>query len=86
MNKVYKYSTHIIFKRISYLIPTPCWLSLSLLISFWVDIGSDMNRFPTKPSKTIDPPGKPKGNVARKAHSVVSPEIDLWVTAITRCL
>jgi hypothetical protein len=77
MNKVYKYSTHIIFKRISYLIPTPCWLSLSLLISSWVEIDSYMNRFPTKPSKTIDPPGKPKGNATCKAHNVVSLAIDL---------
>jgi hypothetical protein len=45
-----------------------------------------MNKFPTKPSKTISPPGKPEGNVACRVSSVVSPEIALWVTAIPRCL
>jgi hypothetical protein len=51
------------------------WISLSLLASSWVDPGSYLNRFPTKPSKTIDPPGKPKGNVAHRVHSIVSPKI-----------
>jgi len=42
--------------------------------------------FPTKPSKTIDPHGKPKGNAAHRVHITVSLEIDLWVTKIPRCL
>jgi hypothetical protein len=50
--------------------------------SSWVDPGSDLNRFPTKPSKTIGPPGKPEGNTAHRVHNAVSPEIALWVTAI----
>jgi hypothetical protein len=54
--------------------------------SSWVDPGSDLNRFPTKPSKTIDPPGKPEGNAAHSAHNTVSPEIALWVTAMLKCL
>ena len=45
-----------------------------------------MNNFPTKPSKTIDPPSKLEENVAYKVHNIVSPEIALWVTAIPRCL
>jgi hypothetical protein len=57
-----------------------------LLTSSWVDPGSDLNRFPTKPSKTIGPPGKPEGNVVHRVHNAVSPEIALWVTAIPRCL
>jgi hypothetical protein len=52
----------------------------------WVDPGSYLNRFPTKPSKTIGPPGKLEGNIAHKEHSATSPEIDLWVTANIKCL
>jgi hypothetical protein len=35
-----------------------CWLLISLTTS-WDDPGSYLNKFPTKPSKTIDPPCKP---------------------------
>jgi hypothetical protein len=62
------------------------WLDLSLLTSSWVDPGSDLNGFPTKPSKTINPPGKPEGNAAHRVHNAVSPEISLWMTVITKCL
>jgi hypothetical protein len=44
------------------------------------------NRFPTKPSKTIGPPGKPEGNTMHRVHYAVSPEIALWVTAMLKCL
>jgi hypothetical protein len=62
----------------------PFWLDISF--TSWADPGSDLNRFPTKPSKTISPPGKPEGNAAHRVHRTVSPKIDLWVTAILRCL
>jgi hypothetical protein len=63
-----------------------CWLDIFLLSSSWVDPSSYLNRFPTKPSKTIGPPSKRGGNAAHRMHNVVSPEITLWVTAITKCL
>jgi hypothetical protein len=72
----------------SYAVPvsnkTICWLYLSF--TSWDDLGSTLNMFPTKPSKTIDPPGKPEGNAAHRVHCVVSPEIALWVTAMLKCL
>jgi hypothetical protein len=40
-----------------------CWF----IISSWADPGSDLNRFPTKPSTTIIPPGKLEGNVAQRS-------------------
>jgi hypothetical protein len=46
------------------------------LTSSWVHPVSDLNRFPTKPSKTIGPPGKPEGNDAHRVHNAVSLEID----------
>jgi hypothetical protein len=64
--------------------------SLVLVITLssysWADPGSDLNRFPTKPSKTIGPPGKPEGNTTHRMYCTVSPEIVLWVTAMLRCL
>jgi hypothetical protein len=57
-----------------------------LSFTSWADLGSYLNRFPTKPSKTIDPPGKPKGNTSHRVHCTVSPEIALWVTAILKFL
>jgi hypothetical protein len=62
------------------------WLILSLLTSSRVDQGLDLKRFPTKPSKTIDPPGKPESNTAHRVHNAVSPMIDLWVNEIPKCL
>jgi hypothetical protein len=50
------------------------------------DPGSDLNMFPTKPSKIIGPPDKPEGNAMHIVHRTVSPKIALWVTAILRCL
>jgi hypothetical protein len=50
------------------------------------DPGSDLNKLPTNPSKTIDPPGKPEGNTTHRVYYTVSPEIVLWVTAMLRCL
>jgi hypothetical protein len=52
------------------------WLIFLTLTSSWVDPSSDLNRFPTKPSKTISPPGKPEGNVVHRVHNAVSPKID----------
>jgi hypothetical protein len=52
----------------------------------WVDLGSYLNRFPTNPSKTINPLGKPEGNDVRSVHNIVSPEISLWVSAILKFL
>ena len=43
--------------------------------SSWVDPGSDLNMFPTKPSKTIGLPGKPEGNVVHRVQNAVSLEI-----------
>jgi hypothetical protein len=51
-----------------------------------VDPCSYLNRFPTKPSKTISPPGKLEGNTVHRVHCTVSPEIALWVTAILKFL
>jgi hypothetical protein len=74
----------------SYAVPsgneTIYWLNFSLLTSSWVDLGLDINKFPTKPSKTINPPSKPEGNVAQSAHGVVSPKIALWVVAMIKFL
>jgi hypothetical protein len=64
---------------------TISWLLLFLSTS-WADPGSDLNRFPTKPSKTIGPPGKPEGNTTHRMYCAVSPEIVLWVTAMLKCL
>jgi hypothetical protein len=44
--------------------------------SSWADPGSDLNKFPTKPSKTISPLGKPEGNIVHRVHNTVSPEVD----------
>jgi hypothetical protein len=46
------------------------------------DPSSYLNKFPTKPSKTIGPPGKLEGNTSHKMYYVVSPEIVLWVTSM----
>jgi hypothetical protein len=62
-----------------------CWLLLFLSTS-WTDLGSDMNRFPTNPSKTIGPFGKPKGNTPHRMYCTISLEIVLWATAMLRCL
>jgi hypothetical protein len=62
-----------------------CWLFLSSFF-FKFDLGLDLNKFPTKPSKTIDPPSKPKGNTTHIVYCAVSPEIVLWETAMLRCL
>jgi hypothetical protein len=43
-----------------------CVLGITLSIYFLANPSSDMNMFPTKPSKTIDPPGKPEGNATHK--------------------
>jgi len=40
-----------------------------------------MNRFPTKPSKTIVLLGKPEGNTIHRMYCPVSLEIVLWVAA-----
>jgi hypothetical protein len=61
-------------------------LVINLSIYILVDPGSDMNMFPTKPSKTISPLGKPKGNATHKMYCAVSLEIVLLVTAMLRCL
>jgi hypothetical protein len=61
------------------------WLLISLTTS-WDGPISDLNMFPTKPSKTIGPPGKPEGNTTHRMYYVASPEIVLWVTAMLRCL
>jgi hypothetical protein len=73
----YTFILHVFLPRIlstqSYIVSTNnrtiFWLSLSLVSSFWVDLGSNLNMFPTKPSKTINPPGKLEGNAARRAHN-----------------
>jgi hypothetical protein len=54
--------------------------------SYWVDLGSDLNRFLKKPSKTIDPPGKLEGNTMLSAHNTIPLEIALWVTAMLKFL
>jgi len=73
----------------SYVVPankrTICWLYLSVLTS-WVDLGLDLNKFPTKPSKNINPPSELEGNDVRRVHNEVSPEITLWVNAMLKCL
>jgi hypothetical protein len=61
------------------------WLT-SFSSTYWADLGSDLNRFPTKPSKTINPPGKPEDNTTHRVHCTVSPKIVLWVTAKLKCL
>jgi hypothetical protein len=64
---------------------TICWVT-SLTSTSMFDPSSDLNRFPTKPSKTIDNHGKPEGNTAHGVHCTVSPEIALWVTTMLKCL
>jgi hypothetical protein len=64
---------------------TICWLLLSFYHS-WVDSGSYILWFPTKPSKTISPPRKPEGITVHGVHCAVSPEIILWVAAMIRLL
>jgi hypothetical protein len=54
-------------------------LVLFLSSTSWADPCSYLNRFPTKPFKTIGPPGKPEGNTTHRVHCTVSPEIILWV-------
>jgi hypothetical protein len=58
-----------------------CWLLrlTQVLIS---------NRFPTKPSKLLALLVNQEGNalLAHRVHNAVSPEIDLWGTAILMCL
>jgi hypothetical protein len=61
-------------------------LVINLSLSNWADPGSNLNKFPTKPSKTIIPPGKLEGNTVHKVHSTVSPKIVLWVTTNIKCL
>jgi hypothetical protein len=68
-----------IFFAISTLLATTLFYS-------WDDPRSDLNKLPTTPSKTIDPPGNPEGNTAHKVYCAVSHEIALWVTAMLRCL
>jgi hypothetical protein len=48
----------------------------SYFTSSWADLGSDLNMFPTKPSKTIIPPSKLEGNAAHRVHNTVSSKID----------
>jgi hypothetical protein len=64
---------------------TICWLLLSCY-QYLANPGLDIPWFPTKPSKTIAPPRKPKGNTIHRVHCAVSPEIVLWVAATLRCL
>jgi len=61
-------------------------LVITLSIYFLAEPGSDMNRFPTKSSKTISPHGKPEGNTTHKMYYAVSPEMVLWVAAKLKCL
>jgi hypothetical protein len=62
-----------------------CWLLL-FLSTAWADTGLDLNKLPIKPSKTIDPLGKPEGNIAHRMYCVVSPEIVLWVNELLKLL
>jgi hypothetical protein len=66
-----------------------CMLSVGLFLSsfyFWDEPGSDLNKLPTNPSKTIGPPGKPEGNTTHRMCCAVSLEIVLGVTAMLICL
>jgi hypothetical protein len=63
----------------------PCWVE-SLSSTSWADPGLNLNRFLTKPSKYIEPPGKPGGSIAHSVHCVVSLKIVLWVTTMLKCL
>ena len=56
------------------------------LTTSWADPGSNMNKLPTKPSKTIGPPGKPEGNTTHRVYCAVSLDIFLWLTTMLRCL
>jgi hypothetical protein len=51
-------------------------LNCPLPTIFVVDPGFISSRVPTKP-KTIDPSGKPEGNIVHIRHCAVSPEIAL---------
>jgi len=66
-----------------------CILSVGLFLSsfyFWDEPSSYLNKLPTNPSKTIDPPGKLEGNTTHRMCCVVSLEIVLGVTAMLICL
>jgi hypothetical protein len=54
------------------------------LTTSWSDPCSYLIRVPKEPSKTIGPPGKPEGNTTHRVHYAVSPEMDLWVTAMLK--
>jgi hypothetical protein len=62
-----------------------CWVE-SLTSTSRVDLGLDMNKFPSKHYKTISPPGKLESNTTHRVHYAVSPEIVLWVTEMLKCL
>jgi hypothetical protein len=64
---------------------TICWLLISRT-TYWADPDSYLNRFPTKPYKTIGPYGKPKGNTTHIRYCAVSSKIVLWVTAMLSIL
>ena len=62
---------------------------VGLFLSFyssWFDPGLDLIKVPTKPSKTIDPLGKPEGNIVHRMYCRVSLEIALRVTRKIKCL
>jgi hypothetical protein len=87
---LYTVIIHVLLPRISstqsHVVPlaTEPFVGLNLSFTSWSDPGLDMIRVPTKPSKTIGPPGKPEGNTTHRVHCAVSPEIALWVTAILK--
>jgi hypothetical protein len=58
----------------------PGVLVINLSPYSWDDPGSDLNKFPIKPSKTIDSPGKLEGNIVHRMYYEFSPKIVLWVT------
>ena len=61
-------------------------LVITLSSYSWSEPSLDLNKFPTKPSKTIGPPGKLEGNTTHIMYRTVSLEIVLWVTAKLKCL
>ena len=55
----------------------PFLVTLSYILSEFIEPGFMSVQVSNKASKTIDPPGKPEGNTTHRMRCVVSPEIDL---------
>jgi hypothetical protein len=65
---------------------TEPFVGLNISFTSWSNPSLDLNRFPTKPFKTIGPRGKIEENTTHRVHCAVSLKTYLWVTAMLKCL